>query len=61
MSHDLSLAQNHAFQLAHTLMVPITLFQVDGAYGVLPSDEIDDDDALDIIHEYNPLDRGSAH
>lgn len=34
MSHDLSLAQSHAFQLALTLMVPVTLFQVDGEFGV---------------------------
>lgn len=27
MSHDLSLAQNHAFQLARTLMIPVTLFK----------------------------------
>ena len=34
MAHDLSLAQNHAFDLARTLMVPVTLFQVAGEYGV---------------------------
>ena len=34
MSHDLSLAQSHAFQLARILMVPVTLFQVDGEFGV---------------------------
>lgn len=34
MSHDLSLAQSHAFQLARTLMVPVTLFEVDGEFGV---------------------------
>jgi hypothetical protein len=34
MSHDLSLAQNHAFQLALTLMAPVTLFAVDGQFGV---------------------------
>jgi hypothetical protein len=38
MSHDLSLAQSHAFQLARTLMVPVTLFEVDGEFGVMPSD-----------------------
>ncbi|MBS7707878.1 hypothetical protein [Chelatococcus asaccharovorans] len=61
MAHDLSLAQNHAFDLARTLMVPVTLFQVAGEYGVLPSHEIDDGDDLDIIHEYNPYDRQPAH
>ena len=27
MAHDLSLAQNHAFNLARTLMIPVVLFQ----------------------------------
>lgn len=30
MSNDLDLAQNAAFQLARTLMVPVSLFEVDG-------------------------------
>lgn len=60
MSHDLSLAQNHAFQLARTLMVPVTLFQVDGEFGVLPSDELDDAD-VEIVHEYDPHQYGPAH
>jgi hypothetical protein len=34
MSHDLSLAQLHAFQLSRDLMVPVTVFSVDGEYGV---------------------------
>ena len=54
MSHDLSLAQSHAFQLSRDLMVPVTLFEVDGEYGVIPSDEIDADDGLAIVHEYMP-------
>src|SRR6478752_9521669 len=29
MSHNLTLAQTHAFDLARTLMVPVVLFQVD--------------------------------
>lgn len=53
MSHDLSLAQSHAFQLARTLMVPVTLFQVDGEFGVMPSDELDDADVV-VVHEYDP-------
>lgn len=61
MSHDLALAQNHALDLARTLMVPVTLFRSGNEFGVLPSDEIDDGDDLDIIHEYNPHDRRSAH
>lgn len=54
MSHDLSLAQSHAFQLSRDLMVPVTVFAVDGEYGVLPSDEIDDCDDLEIVHEFFP-------
>ena len=54
MSHDLSLAQSHAFQLSRDLMVPVTVFAVDGEYGVLPSDEIDDGDDLEIVHEFFP-------
>lgn len=50
----LSLAHSHAFQLARTLMVPVTLFQVDGEYGVLPSDEIEEGDGLETIYEYDP-------
>ena len=60
MSHDLSLAQSHAFQLARTLMVPGTLFQVDGEFGVMPSDELDDADVV-VIHEYDPHLYGPAH
>ncbi len=54
MSHDLAVAQQHAFQLARILMVPVTLFQVDGEFGVLPSDELDADDDLDVINEFDP-------
>ena len=54
MSHDLSLAQSHAFQLSRDLMVPVTVFEVDGEYGVLPSDEIDAGDDLEVIHEFHP-------
>lgn len=54
MSYDLKLTQSHAFQLSRDLMVPVTVFEVDGEYGVLPSDEIDASDDLDIVHEYEP-------
>lgn len=54
MSHDLSLAQTHAFQLCRDLMVPITLFKSGSEFGVLPSDELDDEDDLEIMHEYLP-------
>ena len=61
MSHDLVLAQNHAFQLARTLMVPVTLFKSGDAYCVLPSDELDADDDLDVIHEFDPRGFRPAH
>jgi len=60
MSHDLSLAQSHAFALARTLMVPVTLFRSGDEIGVLPSDELDSDE-VDIIHEIDPFAFGPAH
>ncbi|WP_195180514.1 hypothetical protein [Mesorhizobium sp. INR15] len=44
--------QNHAYQLSRTLMVPVTLFQVDGEYGVLPSAELEDGD-IQTIAEFD--------
>jgi hypothetical protein len=60
MSHDLSLAQNHALDLARTLMVPVILFKVEGEIGVMPSAEYDGDEDA-IIHEYDPFAYGPAH
>ena len=60
MSHDLSHAQSHAFHLARTRMVPMTLFRSAGEYGVLPSEELDDAE-VDVIHEIDPFDFGPAH
>ena len=54
MAQDLALAQRHAFALSRTLMVPITLFRSGNEFGVLPSDELDDEDDLEIVHEYVP-------
>ncbi len=34
MSYDLSIAQSHAFALARTLMVPVTLFRSGDEFGV---------------------------
>ena len=56
MSHNLSLAQNHAWSLARTLMVCITLFRGEDGYGVVPTDEFEGDTAS-IIHEYDPYAR----
>ncbi|RCS22776.1 hypothetical protein DUT91_14795 [Phyllobacterium salinisoli] len=59
MSQDLSLAQNHAFQLARTLMVPVTLFRSGGQFGVLPSAELDDGE-VETLAEYDPFEYGPA-
>jgi hypothetical protein len=57
MSHDLSLAQNHAWNLARTLMVPVTLFKVDDEYGVMPADELDAAE-VEPLFEYDPYQGG---
>jgi hypothetical protein len=56
MSQNLTLAQSHAWALAKTLMVCVTLFESDYGYGVLPSDEFDGDPAM-ILFEYDPWTR----
>ena len=53
MSHNLTLAQSHAFDLARTLMVPVILFQADNEFGVMVSSEYDGDQDA-IVHEYDP-------
>ncbi|RVD04425.1 MAG: hypothetical protein EOS73_18200 [Mesorhizobium sp.] len=60
MSQDLSLAQSHAFQLARTLMVPVTLFRSSDEFGVLASAELDDDE-VETLAEYDPFEHGPAH
>lgn len=54
MAQDLALAQAHAFSLSRILMVPITVFKSGDEFGVLPSDELNDEDDLEIVHEYFP-------
>lgn len=53
MSHNLTLAQNHAFDLARTLMVPVILFQADNEFVVMVASEYDGDQDA-IVHEYDP-------
>ena len=53
MSHDLSLAQQHAWNLARTLMTPVVLFQSDDEYGVLPEVELDDGE-VQALYVYDP-------
>lgn len=61
MSHNLKLAQRHAYQLARTLMIPVTLFRIDGEYGVMPSQDLDDGE-VEVLHEYDPHQNGGrAH
>ncbi len=60
MPTDLSLARTHAFHLARTLMVPVTLFRSGDEFGVLPSDEIEDGE-VETITEFDPFEYGPAH
>tara|TARA_R110002124_G_scaffold227168_3_gene392424 strand:- start:15225 stop:15410 length:186 start_codon:yes stop_codon:yes gene_type:complete len=59
MSHDLSLAQKHAWNLARTLMIPVILFKTDDEYGVLPADEVEDAEIV-ILFEYDPYTGGHS-
>jgi hypothetical protein len=60
MSHNLTIAQTNAFNLAQMLMAPVTLFQNDGQFGVMPSAEYDGDEET-VIHIYDPWEICSAH
>ncbi|MER9274931.1 hypothetical protein [Mesorhizobium sp. M0643] len=51
MSHELSLAQSHAWNLARTLMTPVI------RYGVLPAEDLDGDE-VEAIAEYCPYTGG---
>ena len=53
MSHNLELAQKHAWNLARTLMTTVILFRTGSEYGVLPADELDDADVVS-LYEYDP-------
>jgi hypothetical protein len=53
MSQNLTRAQDHALDLARALMVPVTLFEVHGSFGVMPTADLDQDDVA-VIHEYGP-------
>jgi len=59
MAHDLSLAQNHAFNLARTLMIPVVLFQTGSEYGVMPAEELEGDEVV-ILFEYDPYEGARA-
>lgn len=53
MSHNLELAQKHAWNLARTLMTTVILFQSDDEYGVLPENELDDGE-VETLYVYDP-------
>ena len=53
------LAQSNAFNLAQMLMAPVTLFQNDGQFGVMPSNEYDGEEET-VIHIYYTFELGSA-
>lgn len=58
MTQELSLAQNHAWNLARTLMTPVILFKVDdNEYAVLPAEDLDGDE-VEAIFEYCPYSGG---
>ena len=58
MSQELSLAQNHAWSLARTLMRPVILFKVDDdEYGVRPANDLDDDE-VNALYLYGPYTGG---
>jgi hypothetical protein len=53
MSHNLTLAQEIAFDLAQTLMEPVVLFQADDAFGVMVASEYDGEEEA-ILFEFDP-------
>jgi hypothetical protein len=55
MSQNFRAAQRRAWNLATTLMVPVTLFKTGGEFGVMPSSEFDGDPDA-VVHEYDPFD-----
>jgi hypothetical protein len=54
MSHNLNLAQDHAWHLARTLMVPVVLFQIEGTLGVMEASEYEGGENA-IVTEYDPF------
>ena len=59
MSHNLALAQNRALHLSRILMTPVTLFEADGEYSVMPSSELDDDE-VEALFVYDPFEAKRA-
>ena len=51
---SLKTAQRHAWSLARTLMVCVTLFQAGKGYAVVPTSEFDGDPSS-VVREYDPF------
>lgn len=51
---SLHIAQRHAWSLARTLMVCVTLFRAGNGYSVVPASEFDGDPDS-IVREYDPF------
>ena len=51
---SLTIAQRHAWSLARTLMVCVTLFHAGNGCGAVPASEFDGD-ADSVIHEFDPF------
>lgn len=51
---SLTIAQRHAWSLARTLMVCITLFHAGSGYAAVPTAEFDGDPSS-IVREYDPF------
>ncbi len=58
MSQELNLAQQQAWSLARTLMMPVILFRVDdNEYGVIPADDLEENE-VEALFEYCPYSGG---
>lgn len=51
---SLTIAQRHAWSLARTLMVCVTLFHAGNGYAAVPTSEFDGDPGS-VIREYDPF------
>jgi hypothetical protein len=60
MANDLTFAQEAAYRLAGTLMVPVVLIRTDLGYGILELAEFDGDPES-IICEYDPFAAGAKN
>ena len=59
MSHNLALAQKHAWNLARTLMTTVILFRSENQYCVLPESDLDDAD-VEALFSYDSYSGGQS-